>query len=276
MKRQTAITLGLALLGLLLLGGTVLAGPLPPADKVINAHDDDSAPTTARWYLRNGAFDEQWDGDVPQFWQIYPGDADAYGPLDFLNPDASDEVTDNAFVFKIVNDEVKSDRNAYLYQGLTLPPGDYWLNVHLSIYGAGSGERRSSNGDIPGAYTYMAYYALVPYADVMLDGSFAPDLVGDDDWKELWPWSTVCSEKVKGWDTTGQIGECDYVKRAETRSVTGGKNVFILRAELKWPDWRAFAYYVFDDIQIILATPLEDNLSDCVTSYCLEGLIKRR
>jgi hypothetical protein len=283
MKKQSSIILGLVLLGSLLLGATVLAGPLPPDDKVIKAPsgkpyataEPSSSSASVRSYLRNGAFDEQWEGNVPQFWTVYPGDADDYGPLSFLSSDAAHEMQDEAFVLQINNDEVESDRNAYVYQELTLPAGDYWINVHLAIYGTGSGVPRSSGDDTPDAYTYMAYYALVPRSEVMQDGSFTPAMVSAEDWKELWPWATVCSEEVKGW-RTGKPGECDYVMRAEAVSVVGGEHVFILRAELKWPDWRAFANYVFDDTQIIPATPNQVNWSPCVTSFCLEGLLQRR
>jgi len=268
MRKQSSIMSSLVVLGLLLLSTMVLAGPLPPANKVISAPPDDASPATVQWYLRNGAFDEPWDGDVPLSWKVYPGNADAYGSFDFQSPDASGEVTDHAFFFQIINDEIKADRNAYLYQELTLSPGDYWLNVHTVIFGASTGFYRSSSTVSSDAYTYMAYYALVPQADAMRDGSFAPDLVSDDAWKELWPYSTICSEKA--------MTECDYPSRAETVSIaTGGTHVFILRAHIKWPDWRAFAYYVFDDLQLIPATPLKDNSSACVTSFCLEGLIRQ-
>ncbi len=267
MRKRSSITSGLAILGLLLLSTIVLAGPLPPADKVISVPLD-ASPATIQWYLRNGAFDEQWDGDVPLSWKVYPGNADAYGAFDFQSPDASGEVTDHAFFFQIINDEIKSDRNAYLYQKLALSPGDYWLNVHTVILGASSGFYRSSSAVSSDAYTYMAYYALVPQADVMPGGSFAPELVSGDAWKELWPYSTICSEKA--------MTECDYQSRAETVSIAaGGTHVFILRAHIKWPDWRASAFFVFDDLQIIPATPLEDNSSACVTSFCLEGLIRQ-
>lgn len=258
----------------LLPSATLWAGPLPPAEKLVDEPRDNLPPATGKWYLQNGAFDEAWDGDVPQSWQVYPGSADAYGALDFLHSATAGEVNDNAFVFLIVNDEVKGDRNAYLYQEITLPRGDYWINVHSTIYGTDTGSRKLG-GDAQNEYMYMAYYALVPAADVMYDGAFTPAAVNADDWKELWPWSTVCSERVQGWESAGGAEQCDYVKRAETRSVAGGTYVFVLRAELKWPDWRAFAFYIFDDLQIISATPSIDNWNACVTSFCLEGLIDR-
>ncbi len=275
MGKKTGTTLGLVVVGSLLLSITAWAGPLPPANKLVETPAGELVPVTGIWYLRNGAFDEPWDGDVPQSWQVYPGDADAYGPLDFLNPGPTSDVVDNAFVFQIVNNEVKGGHDAYLYQEITLPQGDYWINVHSTIYGTGTGIRRLGGDEAPDAYTYMAYYALVPRADVVRDGVFEPAMVSEDDWKELWPWSTVCSERVRGWETIDEVRECDYVKRAETVSVAGGAYVFILRAELKWPNWRAFAFYIFDDLQIISATPFKDNWNACVTSFCLEGLIRR-
>jgi hypothetical protein len=274
MKKRPVIILGLALLGFFFMGALALAGPIPPAEKQVGVTSSDPAAVAARWYLSNGAFDESWDGDVPRSWQVYPGNADAFGALDFLDPSSGDELSDNAFVFHIVNDEVEADRNAYLYQTLALPRGDYWINVHSTIYGTGTGVRRSG-GDVPDAYTYMAYYALVPQDEALREGVLAPAEIDPGAWRELWPWSTVCSEKVRGWEATDRPSECDYVKRAETVSVAGGAYVFVLRAELKWPDWRAFAYYIFDDLQVISATPLEDNWNACVTSFCLEGLIER-
>jgi hypothetical protein len=274
--RKKVWMLAQVVLGSLILSTTVLAGPIPPAKKVVDAPLGDQPLATGKWYLRNGAFDEAWDRNVPQSWQAYPGDADAYGPLDFLGSGAASDLLDNAFVFHIVNNKVRGDQNAYLYQEITLPRGDYWINVHSTIYGTGTGIRSWGGEGIPDAYTYMAYYALVPKENVTRDGVFTPHMVGADDWKELWPWSTVCSEKVRGWEASGRPGECDYVKRAETVSVTGGEYVFILRAELKWPDWRAFAYYIFDDLQIISATPFQDNWNACVTSFCLEGLVRRQ
>ncbi len=261
---------------LLITSTTALAGPMPPAEKEVAGDPEGRAPVTAHWFLQNGAFDEPWDGDVPASWQVYPGDADAYGALNFLNPDATVQLNDNAFVFQIINNEIKGNQNAYLYQEMMLPRGDYWIELHSTIYGLGTGFFRSTDPGVPNAYSYMAYYALVPEADVMRAGAFTPSLVRDDDWKELWPWSSVCSEAVKGWGVTDRMSDCDYVKRAETVSVSAsGEYVFILRAELKWPDWRAFAFYIFDDIQVIAARSQEEIWNECADSYCLEGLIDR-
>ncbi len=274
--KKLGLTLVLILTSWTLLNTTIGAGPIGPAEKLPNvpASEPVSSSTAGKWYLRNGAFDGLWEGDMPQAWQVYRGDADAYGSLDFLSPDGSGPVIDNAFVFQIVNNEVKGNRNAYLYQEITLPSGDYWLSVSSTVYGYGTGIRDTA-GDQALAYNYMTYYALVPRTSAMTDGSFTPAQVPAQAWKELWPWSNVCSEQLKGWGVNDKWSDCDYVKRAETVSVTGGDYVFILRAQLKWPDWRAYAYYIFDDIQVIDATPRANNWSACVTSYCLEGLVKR-
>jgi len=275
MKRKMVFTL---ISFLTLFSTAVWAGPIGPAEKLPNAPTIETAPaagSVSKWYLQNGAFDDGWDGDTPHLWQVYLGNADAYGALDFLSPDGSAEIVDNAFVFQIVNDEIQADRNAYLYQKIPLSQGDYWLNVHSTIYGNGTGYRDGSGSDASLAYNYMAYYALVPQDTAMKDGSFAPGQVPAKAWKELWPWSNVCSDELKGWGVGDKWSDCDYVKRAETVSVAGGDYVFILRARLQWPDWRAFAFYIFDDIQIIDATPYADNWNACVTSYCLEGLVDR-
>lgn len=272
MGKRLIVMSSLAIVGTLLLSTAILAGPLPPAGKLVEAPESDLAPVAVKWYLQNGAFDDQWDGDVPLFWKLYAGDADAYGPLDFLSPDAAGEVFDKAFVLQIINDEVKGDRNAYLYQEVRLPAGDYWVTVHSTIYAMDSSPSAYTS---QGGYTYMTYYALVPKADAMSDSSFTPDTVSADHWKELWPYPAVCREDIRGWKIIGRSGYCDYIKRAETVTVAGGEYVFILRAELKWPDWRAVAYYIFDDLQIISATPFKDNWNACATSFCLEGLLKR-
>lgn len=236
------------------LSASVWAGPIDPAEKLPAAPGLEEGPpaTATKGYLQNGAFDEAWSGDVPRAWQVYPGDADAFGSLEFLSTANSLPVGDNAFVFQIVNDEVKGNRNAYLYQEITLPHGDYWVNVHSTIYGAGTGIRDALNSTL--AYNYMAYYAIVPKAEVLDKGTFLPVMVATDAWKELWTWLNVCNEELRGWDVGHKWRDCDYVTRAETVSVAGGEYVFILRAQLKWPDWRAFAYYIFDDIQVIDAT----------------------
>ena len=272
MRKRLVVTLGLALLGMLLLCTTALAGPFPPAQKLGKTSTDTPAPMTVKWFLKNGAFDDRWDGDVPSFWEVYADDADAYGSLDFVNPDATGEVADQAFVFHIDNDEVKGDHNAYLYQEIKLPSGDYCMTAHSTIYAMDSKPGALSTGS---DYLYMTYYALVPSEDALSDGVLMPDAVSEDDWRELWPYPSVCREDIKAGRFVGGSAYCDYVKRAETVSVTEGDYVFILRAELKWPDWRAFAYYIFDDMQIIAATPFADNWNECVTSFCLEGLLKR-
>jgi len=274
--KKLGLTLVLILTSWTLLNTTIGAGPIDPAEKLPNAPSTETAPavTSSKWYLDNGAFDDLWDGDVPRSWQVYRGDVDAYGSLNFLNPAGSGPVVDNAFVFQIINDEVKGNRNAYLYQDITLPSGDYWLSVNSTMYGHGTGIRDTA-GDHALAFNYMAYYALVPQANVLRDGVFDPTTLDASVWKELWPWSNVCSDRLKGWGISNKWNDCDYVKRAETVSVAGGDYVFILRAQLKWPDWRAFAYYIFDDIQIIDATPQANNWNACVTSFCLEGLVKR-
>ena len=119
----------------------------------------------------------------------------------------------------------------------------------------------------------MTYYALVPKSMVMGSAGFDPSAIGEDAWRELWMRSYVCSEKIKGgifWPNA-----CLYQKRAETVSVAGGEYVFVLRAELKWPDWRAAATYVFDDIQIIAADPSLAAWNECDGTFCKEGFFIR-
>ncbi len=234
MRKRSSITSSLVVLSLLLLSTMVLASPL-------QSLNTDATPD---WRLRNGAFDE-WDGDVPLHWKVYQGNADDYGAYTIPNPDATNKVANRAFFFQIINDEVKENRNAYLYQELTLPPGKYSFNARTVIYGRNAnGHYESSDSVTSDAYTYVAYYALVPQADVMLGGDFEPDLVAPDDWKELWTYSTVCNDKA--------LGDCNDYVRAETVNVdTSGKYVFILRARIKWPNSRAYARYVFDDLHIM-------------------------
>jgi hypothetical protein len=276
MEKKAVIMLVLAVLGSLLLGTTTWAGPFPPASKLGEESETEAeeapAPVTAKWFLLNGAFDGQWDGDVPQFWKVYAGDADAYGKLDLLGLDATGGVVDQAFAFQIIDNEVTGDHNAYLYQEMVLSAGDYWVTAHSTIYAVDSTTDSSSGG---GAYNFMTYYALVPTRNVVRAGAFTPDAVSDDDWKELWPHPTVCREDITGSRIVEGLAQCDYIKRAETVTVAGGTYFFILRAELKWPDWRAFAYYVFDDMQVISATPLQDNWNECASTFCLEGVIRR-
>ncbi|MGD9099073.1 MAG: hypothetical protein PVF45_01240 [Anaerolineae bacterium] len=247
MKKQSSIALGLALSGLLLLSTMVLASPLQSSDE----------GTTPDWRLLNGAFDE-WEDKVPLYWKVYPGNADAYGVHLFPNHDATGEPVNRAFVFEIENHEAKENLNAYLYQELTLSSGDYSFNARTVIYGTNtSGHYESGDAVTSDAYTYVAYYALVPQADVMLGGDFEPDLVAPNDWKELWLYSTVCDDKA--------LVACNDVERAEMVTVdTSGKYVFILRAKIQWPNSRAYARYIFDDLHII---PSEE----CVTLKDIEG-----
>ncbi len=222
-------------------------------------------PAAGRWYLLNGAFDDDWNSSTPMFWKVHAGDADSYGSFEYVNNDATGAVVDRGFAFTIINNEVTSFHNAYLYQEITLPQGDYWIDLHSSIYG------HDSLGSM--SYAYMTYYALVPKAVAMVDGAFTPGAISEDTWRELWLRSYACAEETKGFRWSP--GACIYQKRAETVSVAGGEYVFVLRAELKWPDWQAFAHYVFDDVQIIKATPLADNWNDCDGTFCVEGWLRR-
>ena len=138
-----------------------------------------------------------------------------------------------------------------------MPEGYYWVDVHSSIYGS---VKRW-------AYAYMTYYAIVPKDTVMSGGTFNGDAVPEENWRELWPFSDACIENA--W-------ECPYLQRAETVYAAGGDYVFILRAELKWPGFGAYAEYVFDDVQVIKADPdfpIEKNACDMV--FCLEGFLYR-
>ncbi len=257
MRKQSSITLGLAVLGLLLLSTMVLAAS--PLSSNVAKPD---------FRLLNGAFDEQWDGDVPLHWQVYRGDADDYGAYPIPISDATNKVANYAFFFQIENNEHKSEHNAYLYQELTLPPDEYSLKAERTvIYGANANFDESGSAVTVDTYTYMAYYALVPQADVMLGGSFMPELVSDGDWRELWEKSTVCSDKAKS--------VCDAFGRAETVTADAkdGKYVFILRAQIKWDYWRASAQYVFDDLHIILASSLPKDNGN-VDLETLEGEVK--
>jgi len=128
-------------------------------------------PAGGYWYLMNGAFDDNWDGNAPLFWKVYPGDADSYGSFDFDNRDNGGLTVDRGFAFTIINNEVKSDHNAYLYQEISLPTGAYWVEAHSSIYAADS-MTAANPTSVQGAYSYMTYYALVPKSMVMGTAAF--------------------------------------------------------------------------------------------------------
>jgi hypothetical protein len=95
-------------------------------------------PLNSLWYLRNGAFDD--DGmsfDVPMYWDGVAGDYTSYGSFHYENYDAIGDPADWGFAFKIDGTSGSSaDRNAYLYQEVTMPAGYYWVDIHSSIYGS--------------------------------------------------------------------------------------------------------------------------------------------
>jgi hypothetical protein len=229
-------------------------------------------PAGGYWYLMNGAFDDNWDGNAPLFWKVHPGDADSYGSFEFDNRDSGGMTVDRGFAFTIINNEVKSDHNAYVYQEISLPTGQYWVEAHSSIYAADS-VTAVDPSHVQDAYSYMTYYALVPKAMVMGTAGFDPAAIDAASWKELWMRPETCSEAIKGgvfWPNA-----CLYQKRAETVSVSGGEYVFVLRAELKFNDWRAHATYAFDDIQIIAADPSKAEWNACEDTFCKDGWLWR-
>jgi len=242
----------------------------------VNAPFGGPVPAAGHWYLLNGAFDDDWDGNTPLFWNVYAGDADEYGMFHYENFDASGNPVDWGFYFAIDNNEVKADNNAYLYQEISLPAGDYWVDVHSTIYGVDTWNLVAPEAYSSRTYNYYTYYALVPKAETMTGGAFDPSSIDGGYWKEMWPWSEVCNEQLKGWGGPGYgVNWCNYVQRAETVSVAGGEYVFVLRAEMKWPDWRAFGVYIFDDMQIIAADPTQAATNVCEDDFCNEGVIIR-
>jgi len=150
--------------------GTAFGGPVPAG---------------GYWYLMNGAFDDDWENTTPSFWKVHAGDADSYGSFSFDNRDNSGMTVDRGFAFTIINNEVKSDHNAYLYQEISLPTGEYWVEAHSSIYAADS-VTAADPGHVQDAYSYMTYYALVPKSMVMGSAGFDPAAVDASSWKELW------------------------------------------------------------------------------------------
>jgi len=295
MSKKLFLGLVLGVVASLLLSTVASAGPIPPYVKKSLVEDPNRAgvawiapsdaakaaaativpggplPLAGIWYLRNGAFDDdQAEVLSPAGWTVYAGDADEYGTFGY-KPRTSAVAWDWGFAFTIINNEVKKNHNAYLYQEIALPAGDFWVDLHSSIYAYDSWTNAVPEST-RGSYSYMTYYAIVPKSQVMTGSSFDPSAITDADWKELWRRSYVCSETTKGlwWP-----GACLYQERAETVSFSGGDYVFVLRAELKWPDWRAFAKYVFDDIQLVAADPAMAVYNVCDGVFCEEGFIWR-
>jgi hypothetical protein len=187
-------------------------------------------PIAGTWYLRNGAFDQGWSNGTPTAWMVNSGAASLYGQLPM---GTYNNVTwDSAFQFQF-----NQGGNAYLYQNIYLPGGNYWIDLHSTVFAADTA---------PGTwdYGYMMYYAIVPD-----DGSFSVSDVGVGDWRELWPYEEACDDELT---QTGSSYGCSYVQRAETRTFAEGKYVFVARAQQKWP---GNSWFIFDDFQIIDANP---------------------
>ncbi len=209
-------------------------------------------PAGGIWYLLNGSFDDDWDGNTPLQWTVEQGDASSFGQGPWRN-----RSSDAYFFFEITLIENRP-RNAYLFQEIELNPGQYWVEARSTMYGTD-----------PDAGGYMTYYALVPSHMAMKNGVFDPEGIDSGDWKELWDNAKVCDWALEGWSKTdAELNTCDWLKRAETVTVEGGAYLFILRASLGLSSHKAQGLYIFDDVQIIDADEAKASQNGCENTFC--------